>query len=231
MKVSILTLFPEALEPYLASSIIGRARQSGLLDVKLYNIRDYTLDKHRRVDDYPFGGGAGMVMAPQPIFDCMEAAMAHHGQPCLRVYMSPQGRKLDNKLARALSDNSDIIILCGHYEGVDQRALSLFDMEISIGDYVLTGGELPALVLLDSMSRFLPGVLGNDNAHVDESFEDGMLEYPQYTRPAEFRGMAVPEVLLSGHHAKITEWRDAQSLLKTKQCRPDLLNCTQNQQE
>ncbi len=223
MNVSILTLFPEALQPYLDSSILGRAQQAGLLDVRLYNIRDYTLDKHRRVDDYPFGGGAGMVMTPQPIFDCMEAALQRHGQPCVRVYMSPQGRVLDNRLARELSQNTDIVILCGHYEGVDQRALdACVDMEVSIGDYVLTGGELPALVLLDAMSRFVPGVLGNDDAHADESFENGLLEYPQYTRPASFRGMDVPPVLLGGHHANITAWRQARALEKTRAVRADL---------
>ncbi len=229
MNVSILTLFPEALQPYLDSSILGRAQQAGLLDVRLYNIRDYTLDKHRRVDDYPFGGGAGMVMTPQPIFDCMEAALQRHGQPCLRVYMSPQGRVLDNRLARELSQNTDIVILCGHYEGVDQRVLdACVDMEVSIGDYVLTGGELPALVLLDAMSRFVPGVLGNDDAHADESFENGLLEYPQYTRPASFRGMDVPPVLLGGHHAHITAWRQAMALEKTRAVRADLAEKHEN---
>lgn len=223
MNVSILTLFPEALQAYLDCSILARARQAGLLDVRFFNIRDYTLDKHRRVDDYPFGGGAGMVMTPQPIFDCMAAALQGHDQPCLRVYMSPQGRVLDNRLARELSTQQDIVILCGHYEGVDQRALdACIDMEISIGDYVLTGGELPALALLDSVSRFIPGVLGNEDAHADESFENGLLEYPQYTRPASFRGMDVPEVLLNGNHAHINAWRQARSLEKTRAARADL---------
>jgi tRNA (guanine37-N1)-methyltransferase len=229
LNVSILTLFPEALRPYLDSSILGRAQQAGLLDVRLYNIRDYTLDKHRRVDDYPFGGGAGMVMTPQPIFDCMEAALQRHGQPCVRVYMSPQGRVLDNRLARELSAQRDIVMLCGHYEGVDQRALdACVDMEISIGDYVLTGGELPALVLLDAMSRFIPGVLGNEDAHADESFENGLLEYPQYTRPASFRGMDVPEVLLNGNHAHIQAWRERESMEKTRRARADLAEKHQN---
>jgi tRNA (guanine37-N1)-methyltransferase len=225
LRISILTLFPEVMEHYLSTSILGKAREAGLLDVSLLNIRDFTQDKHRRVDDYPFGGGAGMVMAPQPIFDAMEAALKRHPDGALRVYMSPQGEVLDNTLARELSAQSDIVILCGHYEGVDQRALdALVDREISIGDYVLTGGELPALVLVDAVSRFIPGVLGSDSAHADESFEDGLLEYPQYTRPAEFRGMAVPEVLLSGHHANITAWRREQSLKKTRDNRPDLLD-------
>ncbi len=224
MRISILTLFPEVLEPYLNSSILGRARQAGHLEVYLHNIRDYSTDKHRRVDDYPFGGGAGMVMAPQPIFDCMEAALQNHQQPCTRVYLSPQGERLTNTLARELSIEEDLILLCGHYEGVDQRVLdTLIDREISIGDYVLTGGELPALVTLDALSRFIPGVLGNEDAHRDESFEDGLLEYPQYTRPAEFRGMAVPEVLLGGHHARITAWRREESLRRTRERRPDLL--------
>lgn len=225
MRISILTLFPEVMEHYLSVSILGKAREAGLLDVRLFNIRDYSTDKHRRVDDYPFGGGAGMVMAPQPIFDCMEKALEWHsgGQP-LRVYMSPQGERLNNVISRELSSHEDIVILCGHYEGVDQRVLdTLIDREISIGDYVLTGGELPALVLVDALSRFIPGVLGNDDAHVDETFENGMLEYPQYTRPAEYRGMKVPEVLLSGHHANIEQWRHEEALRKTTAVRPDLL--------
>ena len=225
MRISILTLFPEVLEPYLNSSILGRARQAGLLEVFLYNIRDYSTDKHRRVDDYPFGGGAGMVMAPQPIFDCMEDALKRHERPCTRIYLSPQGERLNNVLARELAETQDMLLLCGHYEGVDQRVLDeLIDRELSIGDYVLTGGELPALVTLDAISRFIPGVLGNEDAHVDETFENGLLEYPQYTRPADFRGMAVPEVLLGGHHAKITEWRQAESLRRTRVRRPDLLD-------
>lgn len=225
MRISILTLFPEVMEHYLSVSILGKAREAGLLDIQLYNIRDYSTDKHRRVDDYPFGGGAGMVMAPQPIFDCMEKALEGHPGGALKIYMSPQGEQLSHKLARELSAYSDIVILCGHYEGVDQRVLdTLIDLEISIGDYVLTGGELPALALVDAVSRFIPGVLGNDDAHVDETFENGMLEYPQYTRPADFRGMAVPDVLLSGHHANIVAWRTEQSLKKTHMRRPDLLN-------
>jgi tRNA (guanine37-N1)-methyltransferase len=224
LRISILSLFPEVMEHYLSISILGKARENGLIDVRLYNIRDYTLDKHRRVDDYPFGGGAGMVMAPQPIFDAMAAAMENHPGGALRIYMSPQGKVLDNTLARELSAREDIVILCGHYEGVDQRVLdSLIDMEVSIGDYVLTGGELPALALVDAVSRFIPGVLGNDNAHVDETFENGLLEYPQYTRPAEFQGMAVPPVLLSGNHADIEAWRTKMSMEKTSSSRPDLL--------
>ena len=232
MNVSILTLFPEALQAYLDSSIIARARQAGLLRVELYNIRDYTMDKHRRVDDYPFGGGAGMVMTPQPIFDAVAAVQQRHGEGCLRVYMSPQGRVLDNRLARELSARQDIMILCGHYEGVDQRVLDeCIDLEISIGDYVLTGGELPALVLLDCVSRFIPGVLGNDDAHADESFENGLLEYPQYTRPANFRGLEVPAVLLNGNHAHINRWRQAKSLEKTRDVRADLAEKHEDNQQ
>jgi tRNA (guanine37-N1)-methyltransferase len=224
LRISILTLFPEVMEHYLSMSILGKARENGLLDVRLFNIRDYTLDRHRRVDDYPFGGGAGMVMAPQPIFDAMEAAMKGHPGGALRIYMSPQGRKLDHLLARELSAHEDMLLLCGHYEGVDQRVLdSLIDMEVSAGDYVLTGGELPALVLIDAVSRFIPGVLGNEDAHADETFEGGLLEYPQYTRPAEFRGMAVPQVLLSGNHADIEAWRKEKSVEKTRASRPDLM--------
>jgi tRNA (guanine37-N1)-methyltransferase len=224
LRISILTLFPEVMEHYLSVSILGKARENGLLDVRLFNIRDYSQDKHRRVDDYPFGGGAGMVMAPQPLFDTMEDAMKGHPSGALRIYLSPQGRRLDSAFARELSLQSDMVLLCGHYEGVDQRVLdTLIDMEISIGDYVLTGGELPAMALIDAVSRFIPGVLGNDQAHLDESFENGLLEYPQYTRPATFRGMAAPEVLLSGNHAAINEWRKGKSLEKTSESRPDLL--------
>lgn len=224
MRISILTLFPEVLDHYLSLSILGRARENGLIDVRLFNIRDYTEDKHRRVDDYPFGGGAGMVMAPQPILSAMESAMAGHPEGALRIYMSPQGEKLDSKLARELSALRDIVVLCGHYEGVDQRALdALIDREVSVGDYVLTGGELPALVLVDAVCRFIPGVLGNEDAHADESFEGGLLEYPQYTRPSDFRGMKVPDVLLSGNHAEIESWRRTKSLEKTRANRPDLL--------
>ncbi|MDD3243345.1 MAG: tRNA (guanosine(37)-N1)-methyltransferase TrmD [Eubacteriales bacterium] len=224
MKISILTLFPEAMQPYLDSSILGRAERAGLLDVAFYPIRDYSLDKHKKTDDYPFGGGAGLVMTPQPVFDAMAAARQRHRPSCKVIYLSPQGRRLDNRLARQLAGEEELILLCGHYEGIDQRIVDqLVDMEVSIGDYVLTGGELAALVLVDSVSRFVPGVVGNENVHEDESFEDGLLEYPQYTRPADFRGFAVPEVLLSGHHAHIEAWHKEKALEKTRAVRPDLL--------
>lgn len=226
MRIDILTLFPQMFAP-LFDSILGRAQQAGVLDVNVHNIRDYTLDKHRRTDDYPFGGGAGLVMTAQPIVDAMQAVQAMDERPARRIYLSPSGRQLDVPQCKALAQAQRLILLCGHYEGVDQRALDLcIDEEVSIGDYVLTGGELPAMVLVDAVSRFVPGVLGSSLSGEEESFMDsldGMLEYPQYTRPADFRGLGVPEVLLNGNHAHIRAWRQQQSLLKTRLVRPDLL--------
>ncbi len=223
MQISILTLFPEMFECVLSGSILGRAAQAGILRFDIHNIRDHAQNKHNQADDYPFGGGAGMLMMPQPVFDCMESVTGD-GFKGLRIYMSPAGRKLDDALARELSRQERLVILCGHYEGIDQRIIdNLIDMEISIGDYVLTGGELPAMVLIDCVSRHVPCVLGSGESPNEESFSDGLLEYPQYTRPADFRGMRVPEVLLSGHHANITKWRREQSLLMTRKKRPDLL--------
>lgn len=223
MKISILTLFPEVFAPYLGSSIAARAIESGRLSVETVNIREYSTDKHRRVDDYPFGGGAGMVMGPQSLFDAIRDVKKRN--PAKVVYLSPCGKTLDNHIARSYADEDGLILLCGHYEGVDQRVLDeLVDEEISIGDYVLTGGELPAMVLVDAMMRFIPGVVGSENVHEEESFEDGLLEYPQYTRPANFEGHEVPEVLLSGHHANIRKWRRQKQLEITQSRRPDLLN-------
>lgn len=226
MRIDILTLFPQMFAP-LFDSILGRAQQAGVLDVQVHNIRDYTLDKHRRTDDYPFGGGAGLVMTAQPIVDAMQAVQAMDERAARRIYLSPCGRRLDAPYCTELSGYQRLILLCGHYEGVDQRALDLcIDEEISIGDYVLTGGELPAMVLVDAVSRFVPGVLGSSLSGEEESFMDsldGMLEYPQYTRPADFRGLQVPEVLLGGNHAHIRAWRQEQSRLKTLRSRPDLL--------
>lgn len=223
MRIDILTLFPEMFSSVLESSIFGRAIKAGIFDIHLHNIRDYTTDKHRHTDDYPFGGGAGMVMTPQPLFDCFDAVLAGREQKPRCVYMSPQGKTLTHEKAAELSELKELVILCGHYEGIDQRVLDVYvDEEISIGDYVLTGGELPAMVLMDCLSRFIPGVLGKSESFQDESFANGLLEYPHYTRPAEFRGLRVPEVLLSGNHAEIEKWRMEKSIEKTKAVRPDL---------
>lgn len=222
MRIDILTLFPEMFENVLSSSIIGRAVNKGIIEFKLHNIRDYSQSKHKNADDYPFGGGAGMVLMPQPIFDCMDAVRCNEQVKC--ISMSPRGRLLTPQIAQELSKEDRLIILAGHYEGIDERVGELIDEEISIGDYVLTGGELPSMVLIDCLLRFIPGVLGSSQSLVDESFSDsGILEYPQYTRPADFRGRLVPEVLLNGNHAQINRWRREQALLKTLQIRPELL--------
>ena len=222
MRIDILTLFPEMFCGVLQSSILGRAQEKGLLEICTHNIRDYTDNKHRKADDYPFGGGAGLVMMAQPIFDCMEGVLK--GQPARRILLSPRGKTLTSALAQELAKEPRLVLLCGHYEGVDERVMHIVDEEISIGDYVLTGGELPAMVLVDCVSRFIPGVLGSADSAEDESFSDGLLEYPQYTRPANFRGMEVPEILLNGHHANIKTWRRRQAYLKTLQNRPELVS-------
>jgi len=220
MKITILTLFPDMFAP-LKESIIGRACGDGKLQIEIVNIRDYSEDKHSKCDDYPFGGGAGMVMMPQPIASCVEAVDPLHKSR--RIYTSPKGATLCQQKVAELSGCGDILILCGHYEGVDQRVLDMyFDEEISIGDYVLTGGELPAMVICDCVARYVDGVISSASL-IDESFSDGLLEYPQYTRPAVFNGVSVPEVLLSGNHAEIDKWRREQSELLTAQRRPDLL--------
>ncbi|MCD8309156.1 MAG: tRNA (guanosine(37)-N1)-methyltransferase TrmD [Clostridia bacterium] len=225
MKITILTLFPEMFAP-LKESIIGRAEASGKLQINIVNIRDYAENKHFKCDDYPFGGGAGMVMMPQPIGSCIQAVDPDH--TAHRIFMSPRGKTFTQKKAEELSKNDEILLLCGHYEGVDQRVIDLFiDEEISVGDYVLTGGELPAMVVCDCISRLVDGVISRDSL-TDESFSYGLLEYPQYTRPAVYEGVAVPEVLLSGDHGKVDEWRKAQSLEITKRCRPDLLKNDKN---
>lgn len=222
MKIDILTLFPEMFAP-LKTSIIGKAVDGGILDIRITDIRQYTLDKHHKCDDYPFGGGAGMVMMPQPIFDAVNAVDPE--RKSLRIYMSPKGKTLNMSIVKRLaSENRDLLLLCGHYEGVDQRVLDLcFDEEISIGDYVLTGGELPAMVLVDSVARYVDGVLGSESSVKEETFSENTLEYPQYTRPQVFEGIPVPEVLLSGHHANVEKWRKQQSAELTKRLRPDLL--------
>ena len=224
MKITILTIFPEMFESVLNSSILGRAREQGLIEVECVDIRPFSTLKHKNTDDYPFGGGAGMVMLVQPIMDAMEAVTGENFSG-KRIYMGPRGTTLTTAKARELAKEEHLVLLCGHYEGVDQRALdACIDEEISIGDYILTGGELAAMVLTDCVSRFIPGVLGSGDSAEEESFSDGLLEYPQYTRPREFRGMEVPEILLSGDHAKIRAWRRLESLKATKRFRPDLLD-------
>ncbi len=220
MKITILTLFPEMFSA-LGASILGRAQKEKKLELEVVDIRDYTEDKHQKCDDYPFGGGAGMVMMAQPIGSAIEAVDPGHG--ARRIYLSPKGRTLKQEHIFRLAEEEHLVLLCGHYEGVDQRAIDLFiDEEISIGDYVLTGGELPAMVLVDCVSRYIDGVLSPASL-VDESFSDGLLEYPQYTRPVEYRGLAVPEVLRGGNHAEIDKWRHEQAIKITKKNRPDLL--------
>lgn len=221
MRIDILTLFPEMFEAVFSTSMLGRARENGLLTIKTHDIRAYADNKHHKTDDYPFGGGAGMVMMAQPIYDCMEAVQG--GESVHRILLTPRGKVLDGARARELAKMDRLILLCGHYEGVDERVMDIIDEEISIGDYVLTGGELPAMVLVDCLARFIPGVLGCEESAEDESHSNGLLEYPQYTRPADFRGKQVPEILLNGHHAKIRMWRQEQALEKTKKMRPELL--------
>lgn len=223
MRFDILSVFPDMVKPALSESMIGRAVDKGILDIRLHNIRDYTKDKHRRTDDTPYGGGWGMVMTCQPIMDCHRAVVGDD-KDVLTVYMSPGGKVLTQKMAMKLARQKRIVVLCGHYEGIDQRVIdSIVDEEISIGDYVLTGGELPAAVLVDCVSRLIPGVLPDDECHEDESIESGLLEYPQYTKPAEYEGMKVPDVLLSGHHANIVKWRRRKAIEKTFLRRKDLI--------
>ncbi|MBP3328875.1 MAG: tRNA (guanosine(37)-N1)-methyltransferase TrmD [Clostridia bacterium] len=224
MRIDILTLFPEMCEAVLGESIIGRARENGLVEINCTNIRDFSKDKHNRVDDAPYGGGMGMVMQTQPIYDCYESLCNEIGKKPKLIYMSPQGKVLTQDKVKELAKEENIAILCGHYEGIDERVIEeIVDEEISIGDYVLTGGELPALILADSISRMLPGVLANEEAFSEESHFSSLLEYPQYTRPPEWRGKKVPDVLLSGHHGNIEKWRRQQSLKRTKERRPDML--------
>lgn len=222
MKIAILTLFPEMFTGPLTTSILGRARAEKLLTVEPMDIRPFSLQKHKNTDDYPFGGGAGMVMTAQPIVDCVEAARAQgFTGPCL--YMSPRGKPLTQQKVRELSTLDGFLLLCGHYEGVDERALALVvDEEISLGDFVLTGGEVAAMAVVDAVARLVPGVLGSSQSAEEESFSAGLLEYPHYTRPREYRGLCVPEVLLNGDHARIAAWRRTQALRETLRRRPDL---------
>lgn len=231
MKIDILTLFPEMFVPVTTSSILGRAAEKNLIDIRLTDIREYTKNKHRKVDDYPFGGGQGMVMMPQPIFDALRGIKAE-GKKIL--YMSPRGRVLDKDKIQELSQLSELVILCGHYEGVDQRVIDYWEMEeVSIGDYILTGGELPAMVLVDSVARLIPGVLSGEDSAMEESVYSGLLEYPQYTQPREYEDIPVPEVLLSGHHKNIDLWRFEKSLELTREVRPDMFEiyCRERAQE
>ena len=231
MNYHIMTLFPDMIDMAAHTSIMGRAIANGSISLHIYNIRDYTLNKNKRVDDYTYGGGAGMLMQAQPIYDCYRAVCENIykanpeslGKKIRTVYLTPQAKVFNQGMAMEMSDEEDIIFLCGHYEGVDERVLEKIVTDyISIGDYVLTGGELPALILMDAISRMVPGVLGNDESAKTESFDDGLLEYPQYSRPEEWMGKRVPDVLLSGHHANIEKWRRTQSELRTKERRPDL---------
>ena len=224
MNFHILTLFPEMVTGGLNTSITGRAMEKGLISVEAVNIRDYSTDKHRHVDDYPYGGGAGMVMQPGPVYAACEDLERKIGKKPRVIYLTPQGRVFNQKIAEELASEEELVFLCGHYEGIDERVLELVVTDyLSIGDYVLTGGELPAMVMIDCISRLVPGVLNNDVSAEFESFHDNLLEYPQYTRPEEFMGKRVPEVLLSGHHANIEKWRREQSVLRTFERRPDLL--------
>jgi tRNA (guanine37-N1)-methyltransferase len=220
MRIDVVTIFPGILSGALAESLLGRAIEGGLVDVRFHDPRHFTEDRHRKVDDEPFGGGPGMVMKPEPIFAAVEA-IPDRGRTIL---LSPAGRRLDQALVRELSAEPSLVLICGRYEGIDERVVEgLPAEEVSIGDYVLSGGEVPALVLIEAVTRLLPGVIGREESHERDSFEDGILDHPHYTRPAEFRGMAVPEVLLSGNHAEVERWRRAAAEAKTRRNRPDLL--------
>jgi tRNA (guanine37-N1)-methyltransferase len=224
MRIDVLTIFPGIFAGPLDESILRRAREAELIDIAVHDTRDWATDRHRKVDDYVFGGGPGMVMKPEPLFAAVEAVKELHEAPATTVLMTPQGERLDRDLAAELAAMPRLLLICGRYEGVDERVRQhLVDREVSTGDVVLSGGELPALMLIDAVARLIPGVLGAEQSLDEESFEDSLLEYPQYTRPAEFRGWEVPDVLLSGHHAKIARWRRRQRLLRTQERRPDLL--------
>ncbi|MEW5758553.1 MAG: tRNA (guanosine(37)-N1)-methyltransferase TrmD [Candidatus Omnitrophota bacterium] len=221
MKFDIITIFPKSLEPIISESILGRAQKKGIVSIKVHNLRDYTLDKHKKVDDRPFGGGPGMVFCAEPIFRAVSTLRKKNTRVIL---LSASGRLFNQKEAMRLSKYRHLILICGHYEGVDERVKAIIDEEISIGDYVLTGGEIPSLVIVDAVARLIKGVVGRNESLTFESFCANLLEYPQYTRPANFRGLKVPKILLSGDHKQIEQWRKIQSLKKTKQIRPDLLN-------
>lgn len=224
MRIDIITLFPELCESVMNESIIGRAIKKGIIDVKCHQIRDYTYDKHKRVDDTVYGGGKGMLLLAEPLANCFEHICKEIGKRPKLIYMSPQGKVLEQQKVKEFAECKNIALLCGHYEGIDERFIDEFvDEQISIGDFVLTGGELPALILADAISRLVPGVLSSDECFKDESHYNGLLEYPQYTKPCVWRGIKVPDVLLSGHHKNIADWRYKQSLIRTAKNRPDLL--------
>lgn len=223
MRVDVITLFPEMFDSVMGASMLGIAREQGALEFFVHDLRDWTHDRHRTADDYPYGGGQGMVMKAEPILDAIDAVGALDPRVPTTIFTSPAGERFSQSRAADLSTHERLLFVCGRYEGIDERAFAAADLEISIGDYVLTGGELAAMVVVDAVTRLIPGVLGHELSAVDETFADGLLEYPQYTRPATVRGMVVPEVLLGGNHAKIAEWRAEQSRLRTQQRRPDLL--------
>lgn len=226
LKIGVITLFPELFREFMDTSFVGRARRAGLLDLELIQLRDFGLGRHRSVDDTPYGGGSGMVMRVDCIVAALEETEARWGRRARRVLLTPQGQKLQAKLAEELSQTEDLLLLCGRYEGFDERVRAYVDLEISLGDFVLTGGEIPAMALIEAAIRFVPGVLGNEDSASEESFSpelDGGLEYPQYTRPQSFRGLEVPEILSTGHHENVAQWRRAESLKRTAQRRPDLL--------
>lgn len=224
IRFDVLTLFPSMFEAVLGDSIIGRARENGLLEMNFIDIRDFSDNKHRKVDDYPYSGGGGMLMNPQPVYDAYMSVAGELDYKPLTIYMSPQGRVFNQSAAIELSKEEHIILLCGHYEGIDQRVIDeIVDMELSVGDFVLTGGEIPAMTVIDTVSRLIPGVLAAETSYENESHFDGLLEYPQYTRPAEWHGVSIPEVLISGHHANIEKWKREQSLLNTLKKRPDMI--------
>lgn len=224
MRFDILTLFPGMFEKVLGESIVGRAVDKDIIEIRLHNLRDFSIDKHKRVDDYPYGGGLGMVLQCQPIFTALEYLTEDIGEKPYVLLMSPQGKVFNQNKAGSLLINKNIAIICGHYEGVDERVIeNLVDEEISLGDFVLTGGEIAAMAIVDSMARLVPGVLKDEESYYNESFSNGLLEYPQYTRPAEFLSLRVPEILLSGHHANIEKWRRMESIKRTYKKRPDLI--------
>lgn len=223
MRVDVITIFPSMFDDPMSASMVGLARERGLLDLHVHDLRDWAHDRHRTTDDYPYGGGPGMVMKPEPILEALDAVTPMAETPPYVIFLTPAGRPFDQAMAHQLAGHDRILFVCGRYEGIDERAVMSADIELSIGDYVVTGGELPAMVVIEAVTRLLPGVLGDVTSPVDESFAEGLLEYPQYTRPPVFRGAAVPEVLRSGDHAKIAAWRREQAILKTARMRPDLL--------
>ena len=236
MFFHVLTLFPDMIMSGLDTSILKRAMERGIIRAEAVNIRDYTLDKHQKVDDYPYGGGAGMLMQAQPVYDCTMAVLSdikkRSDTPTRVIYVTPQGKVFDQSMAEELAGEEELVFLCGHYEGIDERVLEEVVTDyVSIGDYVLTGGELPAMVIIDAISRLVPGVLNNDESAMTESFDQGLLEYPQYSRPGIWHGKEVPPILLSGDHKKVEEWRREQSILRTKERRPDLYEKWRNEHD